>query len=205
MSTATIQLDEASHTYSLYGKPFVSVSKVIDAVMKKSWEGVPAEVLANAAERGSIVEGYTTEMLRTGYVTPPNTERDDVLARMEGVERWYQTMNPVLIDAQRKVYSEELGVAGTLDYLLRIGNGICVGRWLVDMKCTAQAEKSWILQLGAYLDLLGEEVDGAAVLHINPSFAKGFIFRAYEVEAAKRQWRTALNWYRTLQELKAEA
>lgn len=195
-------LDELSHRYVLEGKLLVSVSRVIDAVMRKSWEGVDPAVIENAAERGRRVEKWSTEMFRTGAVLPEGEDRADVLERLEAVESWYVQHAPVLIDAQRMVWSTQDEVAGMIDYVLKFRNQ---KRYIVDMKCTAQAEATWPIQLGGYSSLSEEKPDGVAVLHINPKFAKGYIWREYDPALVEGQWKAALRWYRVLQQLKAEA
>jgi hypothetical protein len=172
------------------------VSKVLDAVIKKSFEGVDPEILRNAAERGTLTEKYATEWLSTGGVIVPGDERDDVNQRLECFERWYDRKKPKLIQAQQLVWSDE--VAGMLDFILEIDGQ----RWLVDMKCTARPEASWALQVGAYASLSQHE-GPSAVLHINPTYADGYKWREYQTETIKRQWASAYNWYKTLAELKS--
>ncbi len=196
MSSVAPVLDVEKHTYSLNGQPLVSVSRVIDTLMKKSWDGVDPEILRNAAERGQLVERYATEWLQTGGVVVPAGERNDVEERLYCFGRFYLKFKPRLIRFQERVWDAEDGVAGTLDFVLDIG-GV---DWLVDLKCTASFESTWALQAGAYCDLARH--DGpCAVLHINPKFKNGYMWRVYDTAMVKRQWRAALEWYKVLQEL----
>ncbi len=199
----SLVLDAETHTYS-DGTPrkWVSVSRVIDAVMKKSFEGVSPEVLENAAERGRRTEDYCTEILKTGGCSMPGTERRDVEERVTAFYDWYSQVKPIFIDAQRIVSNESDGVAGCADFLVRMPDThrVC----LPDLKCTASVEKTWALQLGAYMTYCPEAQD-CAILHLNPKFVKGWIWRAYDPLIVKSQWASALNWFKTLQSLKAEA
>ena len=195
-----ISLDAATHTYSDgTDRKWVSVSKVIDAVMKKSFEGVDPDVLANAAERGIRVERYATEILTTGGCSLPVGERKDVSDRVEAFYDWYQKTSPLLLAAQEIVSSEADGVAGSLDFLLSVSER----RTLTDLKCTASPEKSWALQVGAYATYCPQAQD-CGILHLNPKYKNGWIWRPYDPLIVKSQWASALNWYRTLQSLKAE-
>ncbi len=202
MSAVAPVLDHAKHIYTIDGKPLISVSKVIDTVIRKSWEGVDPEVLRNAAERGMLTEKYATEWMQDGggVIVPPElvNERPDVMLRLEGFGRWYDRTKPTLLRAQQLVWSESDGVAGTLDFILWINRQ----NWLVDMKCTARPEASWALQVGAYATL-SDHHGPCAVLHIKPDYPDGYKWRQYDTETVKRQWRSAFQWYKTLAELKA--
>lgn len=198
-----VRFDEKEHSYStIDGTPLIAVSRVIDAVMKKSWDGVDPEVVANAAERGQRTEDYATAIMETGCVRIPVGERQDVAERVKIFWSWYELHQPKLLEKQVIVWSERDGVAGKLDWILELPE-VQSPRWLVDCKCTSQPEKAWILQIGAYLSYYPTYCARSAVLHINPSFAKGYIWREYNVQQAMDQWKTALNWYRTLQNLGA--
>ncbi len=197
---STPVLDQLSHRYTLEGKPLVSVSKVIYSLIKKSFEGVDEAVLKNAAERGILVEKYATEWLQTGGVETPADERLDVLDRLECFGRWRDAVEPTMIEAQRLVWSDD--AAGMLDFVLSIAGK----RYIVDLKCTAQPEATWILQVGAYLKMHPDtSIDGGAVLHINPKYKQGYIWREYAKADAIAKWSAALEWYRILTQLKAEA
>lgn len=199
MSATAPTFDPISHSYAIGGKPLIAVSRVIDAVLKKSFDGVDPAVLANAAERGQRTEDYCTTILETGRVEIPAGERQDVIERVRCFWKFYQNNKPTLVSKQVMVWSEEDGIAGKLDWILRIGPDIC----LTDCKCTSQVEKAWALQIGAYALYFPGLLDLAAVLHINPSFAQGYLWREYRPRTVIEQWKSALNWYRTLQQLNA--
>lgn len=203
MSATAPVFEPQGHIYTLNGKPLVSVNRVIDAVMKKSWSDLPPErmwMVKDAAERGQRTEDYNTEILETGSVTIPAGERQDVIERVEIFWKWYSHHKPILMQKQVMVWSETAGVAGKLDWVLFFDTG---KHWLVDCKCTSQAEKGWALQLGAYAEYYGGHIDACAVLHINPAFAQGYIWREYSRDVVIEQWYSALNWYKTLQQLNA--
>ncbi len=201
MSAPQPILEHSSHVYTLDGRPLVSVTRVIDALIKKSFDGVSPETLKNAADRGLLVEQYATELMRNGFVNTVS-ERDDVNDRMDCFERWWFNAKPKLLVAQKMVFSEIDGTAGTLDWVLTIG----AKTYIVDCKCTAQPERTWILQLGAYYTMLpAPEIDRVAILHINPKYSDGYIWREYDPELAAMHWQRGLAWYNSLQILKAEA
>jgi len=194
-------LDPLTHQYRLLdGEPLTSVSAVVNALIRKSFDGVNPAILKNAAERGMLLEEYATDLLRDGYVTTRPNERADVIERLEGFERWWMFAKPTFIDAQRMVFSEIDKTAGTEDWLLKLEGKY----YIVDCKCTAQAERAWILQLGGYLTMDTLPIDGAAVLHVNPKYRQGYKWLEYDPEEAMMHWQRGLAWYRSLQMLRAE-
>lgn len=194
-----ITLDEATHTYSDgTGAKLISVSSVLKRVLVKSWADVDPAVIENARERGVRVERYATEILRDGGCTIDHDERQDVQDRVAGFYAWYEATKPVFIDTQIRVSAD--GVAGTLDFVLNINAMIHI----VDLKCTASPEADWPIQVGSYSEMYPQCHTGTAVLHINPKFAKGYIWRPYDPETVRGQWRAALAWYRVLEALKVK-
>jgi hypothetical protein len=115
---------------------------------------------------------------------------------VEAFYSWYLEKKPVLIEAQKAVTDGE--ICGKLDYVVSIEeSGITI-----DLKCTANAEKSWPLQLGGYSALY--PTDQCGVLHLNPKFAKGWIWRPYDPMIARSQWRAAYEWYKCLKSMKID-
>lgn len=197
-----IEFNPEDHSYRDGERRFISVTKLISTVIRKDIDGVDPAVLANAAERGIRTEAYATEILSTGSTTIAAGERQDVVDRVECFYRWYEQEKPELIAAQQVVSDEGNGIAGQLDYLLRFGHAF-VG--LVDMKCTANPEASWRLQVGAYSSMTRNTHDKCGVLHVNPKYAKGWIWREYDPLIVRHQWASAVQWWKVLGSLKAEA
>ncbi len=195
-------LDPVSHEYSDgTERKWTSVTRLISTVIRKDIDGVDPAVLANAAERGIRTEAYATEILRTGSCTIAEGERQDVVDRVECFWRWYEIEKPQLIAAQIIVKDEINLIAGQLDFTLLWRDR----RVLVDMKCTANPEASWRLQCGAYDSMSEEKHDEVGVLHVNPKYAKGYIWRPYDPMIVRSQWNAAVQWSKVLQTLKAEA
>ncbi len=191
------------HIYRDGDRTYTSVSKVISTVIRKDIEGVDPAVLANAAERGIRTEQYATEILRNGWChVPAATERQDVQDRVACFYSWYEEAGkPELLATQEIVSDEANGIAGMLDWRI-LWNG---RRVLVDGKCTANPEPSWRLQVGGYEEMSAEKSDACGVLHINPKYAKGWIWREYDPFIVRSQWRAAVEWWKVLRSLKAEA
>ncbi len=195
-----IQFNAEDHSYRDGDREYISVTKLISTVIRKDIDGVDPAVLANAAERGIRTEAYATEILKTGGCAVMPGERQDVLDRVECFYRWYEQEKPELLGAQEVVHDETNGIAGMLDFRLRMGGH----SHIVDMKCTANPESSWRLQVGAYSEMSGHH-EYCGVLHVNPKYAKGWIWREYDSFIVRSQWRAAVEWWKVLKSLKAEA
>ncbi len=196
-----IQFNAEDHSYRDGDREYISVTKLISTVIRKDIDGVDPAVLANAAERGIRTEAYATEILKTGGCAVMPGERQDVLDRVECFYRWYEDVKPEFIAAQKIVHDDTNGIAGQLDFWLGLGGK----SWLVDMKCTANPEASWRLQVGGYAEMCGNHADVVGVLHVNPKYAKGWIWREYDSFIVRSQWRAAVEWWKVLKSLKAEA
>lgn len=199
----SIVFDPIEHKYSDGAKEYISVTKLISTVIRKDIDGVDPAVLANAAERGIRTEAHATEILKTGYCTMTG-ERDDVIERVKCFYHFYEQEKPELLGYQEIVKDDVNGIAGQLDFRLQWGGK----RVLVDMKATANPEASWRLQVGGYEEMYAEMFepnDAVGVLHINPKFAKGWIWREYDPFIVRSQWRAAVEWWKVLKSLKAEA
>jgi hypothetical protein len=199
----TLRLCAACHRYWMDGRELVSVSRVIEAVYpKKSFDGADPAVIENARERGSRVDAYMSEYLRTGNVTTAEDERPDVRERLDILIGWFDVnIGAVHVDCQQIV--TDGNVAGMPDFGFT-WNGV---RRLIDLKCTSAPEKAWALQLGAYATLAettepGYSVGVCEVLHISPKrYKSGVKLIQYDPMIVRRQWRDAVAWYRTMQEL----
>jgi hypothetical protein len=205
-------LDEATHLYRDLDDPereYVSVSGVIRRIgLAKSWTSVAddpkaARAIEFARERGKAVEGVLNALLRgeepvvdvPAWISDYNggeTLRESVERFLPGAWNWLDTDRPAFLAAQEIVADPEAGIAGTLD--LRLDG------WVVDVKCTAKEELDWKIQVGAYRGMsVGEP--NTAILHLNPKFRRGYIWRAYDADRCGWIWTTAREaWVRSLTE-----
>lgn len=188
------------HRYWRNGVEYTSVSRVISAVYpKKSWDGVDPSVIANARERGERVDKYLTTYIETGSVTPDEIERVDVRERLDCViEYWNKHLLGLPFKAKQIVYSDKWKIAGETDFLCMADGGI-----VIDLKNTAQIERSYALQVGAYRSLASVELGG--ILHVNPRVYKregGCRFVMTPAECVE-WWENAVRWWQSLQAMEA--
>jgi hypothetical protein len=93
------------------------------------------------------------------------------------------------------VYSDADGIAGTFD----LGTDDKV----IDLKCVSQLQPNYPLQVGGYLcmDTQSFPIRDGAILHVGKDKVK---LVAYDTKKIKRQWKAAIEWYRTMKELNGQ-
>jgi hypothetical protein len=194
-----LALDPSGEFYTDGETRLVRVSRIIDDLLPRDLSHIPPDLLAAAAQRGIEVERHTLALLRDGRLEIRDGEVDaDVVERLRGVAAWIGEKRPALVDHSAMVRG--LDYAGTADFIIDMAcpeTGM-PQRWVVDMKCTSQADAlRWTLQVGAYATAHSEEGLACAVLHVNPKFAKGYMWREYPT--AVSDWNAALAWWRVKQ------
>lgn len=155
-------------------------------------KGLPWEKRDRSADAGSSVHAAIAAEI-TGIEAPhwPTS----VAGQHEQYERFKAAYQPEWIVSETTVYSRRYGVAGTLDFIARIGGRVLLG----DVKTGENVYEESSLQLAAYrfaewMDL-GDgiehplpAIDGCAVLHIRPKS-----YRLIEVEAGQATYQSFLH------------
>ena len=178
------------------GATYHRVTDVIRGVFPSNYDGVDEAVLENAARRGREVEALCYEYAVHGSVEGECSE--DAVPRLEAFDRFWTKYRPEYISHQQTNHRED--IAGTLDLLLAIDGKLTI----VDLKCMAQTDKKWPVQLGAYA-WMTSDVEAVAVLHLTPSLNKaGFKLRDYDLVQARRWWNATLDFWRMKQEIDAQ-
>lgn len=159
----TLAFDKANHAYTFDGKPVVNVTRICGLL--NSYAGIPADVLARAADRGDAVH-YATELYDQDDLDI-ETMPDEVTGYVCAWMRFRAETGFKPTHIEQRVYSERYRYAGTLD---RAGTfeslkGVKAGEaCLVDIKATASLMPAVGPQTAAYAQAL-EESAGLRVKH----------------------------------------
>lgn len=197
-----IRFCKPCHRYWIDTRELTSVSAVIDRIFKKkSWsdaaekDPVTAFNVLNARERGERIDKYLERFVITGELDIDEDERADVVQRLDMIIPWWNSHMPedAVITPQKVVYSEEDGVAGTMDFLIDDGEG---GGTVMDLKNTYSPEKAWALQVGAYMTYA--DAGQGSVLHVTKD--RIFLIK-YDPSACIRIWEQAMDWWKAIQEI----
>lgn len=137
-----IELDEATHTYTVDGVVFPSVTQVLDPL--NSFDRVPAHRLAFARKRGRAVH------LATQYFDEGDLDLDTLdpilVPYVQAWERYLDESGFEVHAIEQKVHCPTWGYAGMLDRAGKINGDRCV----IDIKVTADLSPITALQTAAY-------------------------------------------------------
>jgi hypothetical protein len=172
------------HAYRVKGNYVLSTSDVLSLNGLCLFEGVPAETIAAASERGRMVH-EVIQCIEEKVKLPGRTK--EAQERVVAYLRWkekvgFEVCGPLERSLVYEHHATNMLIGGTPDMIGRIGNEI----WVVDLKtCFRQSGKAkmmkvfeWRLQTQSYLEALQEDEElwkrlgkvqmQRAVLHLHP-------------------------------------
>lgn len=175
------------HIYESNGKKLPSVTTIVHAIGNEAitkwsnWLGFKhikyEDELNRSANFGTLVHSHLQS------IVDPSAENLEVLEPANSVEKmdldisltYFRNLIRLYdfqtVFTEKTVVSEELGYAGTLDWLAYM-NGYLM---LNDFKTSKQPRFGMMLQLGGYYNLLktiGYDPDGASIITVNTNGAK---------------------------------
>lgn len=134
--------DPQTHTYTLDGKPLISVTQLMEKHgLSPNYNGVDEEVLKASAERGTLIHKEIEDYIKKGEIG-----FTDECAQFVS----YVRENKVDIRGSEFTFNNDL-VAGTCDLIINSRKGYLI---VADIKTTSTLHKdsvAWQLSLYAYL------------------------------------------------------
>ena len=159
---SALDFDEKSHTYKLNGVALPSVTTIMKPLSDNKYSTVRADVLQNAASKGSIVHNAIENYLKFGIEDISEEHKPYYLAFLE----FLSDKQPTILVTESKVYHKFLRYAGTVDLICIIDGEV----YLIDYKTTAVLlEMLTRVQLEAYAKAIEShdfKVDKKAILHL---------------------------------------
>lgn len=142
------RFDDASHTYWLGDRVLPSVTQVIGPLT--DWSQVPPDVLERKRRFGTAVH-KACELDDLGQLDEGGTH-PEVMARVRAWRAYLAASHArvTAVEAELRNHHPRLGFAGTPDRLVEIDGE----SWLVDIKSSDLASRSWGVQLAGYQLLL---------------------------------------------------
>lgn len=142
-----LEFQDGPHIYLLDGEQIPSVSKVMEPLDKAKYERVDEVTLARAANRGTIVHNSIENYIKFGFVDIPG----DYRGYMNAFSDWWNTIKPVVVGSEIRMYHKLMRYAGTCDLLCYIDEDLT----LIDFKTTYSIDhKTCGVQLEAYAQAL---------------------------------------------------
>lgn len=148
--------DQGRHVYELDGRPLVSVTQALKVL--GGYENVPAHVLERKRQLGEAVD--LAIQLDVAGTLDEDSISPEIEPYFSGWRSFMQHFGYWEVRTQVRGYSERYRYAGTADLLMPIKEHLSV----IDVKCTAQIEKSFGPQTAAYQEILG--TDDRYILHL---------------------------------------
>ena len=160
--TSVLDFDEKTHTYRLDGLVIPSVTTVMKLLSAFEYDGVRADVLANAANRGSAVHHAIENYINFGIEDISEEYKPYFLAFL----KFLSDKQPNILAVEEKVYHRFLRYAGTVDLICEINGEV----YLIDFKTTAvMMRRLTEVQLEAYKQAVqshGFKIDKKAIVHL---------------------------------------
>ena len=156
MSTVTLPVPDLDfqderHVYFHRGYQIPSVTQVMEPMSLMLYAGVPSDVLADAAGRGTAVHLQISNYIKFGVEeTDEETE-----PYFNAYRKFAEDFQPVWLESEYRTHHKLMNYAGTLDLVGFVtpddGNGVDV----VDIKTTAQYHGVMLTtQVSAYAEAL---------------------------------------------------
>lgn len=127
-------------------------------------EHVPADVLKNAAARGTVVHGLCSSLARGAFVPEP---AEDLAGYVESYKLWVAEIVHDFVCIEERFQCPILKFTGQVDMVI-LGKG--GQKYLVDLKTGARPQKTHPVQMAAYEYLLavnGIDVDGVFLVYLH--------------------------------------
>lgn len=170
-----LTFDADSHTYRVGGQVVPSVTQLLEKL--HSFAGVPRDVLAAAAERGTAVH-IACEYHDTGGVDEESID-PAIRGYVAAYLRFLGDVRPKWMAVEQRVFHRPLRYAGTLDRAGQID-----GRpWIVDLKTGATSHPVWGMQTAAYAQAAGM-----------PTANRGTVQLAADGTYRFREWKDPTDW-----------
>jgi hypothetical protein len=146
VTVAAIELDEATHRYTVAGMRWPGVTEILRPLA--NFEGIPPDVLAAKADLGRRVH-FACQLDDEKDLDPFSVEHD-VLPYLEAWRRFLQETRAVVIKNEQRVANTIHRYAGTLDNVIALDGW----PWLVDKKTSIATPRTAGPQTAAYLRAL---------------------------------------------------
>lgn len=138
---------EEPHSYSLRGKEYPSVTRIINGRLGDPFADVPPDRLEFAQGRGNAV--HMAAKLLTDGELDWNTVDPRIEGYVRAVERFHYEKKGKIVYTEKRMVSPELGYAGTPDLVMFLDGR----RSLIDYKTGQQMTARMQLQTAAYAKL----------------------------------------------------
>lgn len=130
---------------------------------------VEKTILMRAAERGTAVHGLCASIAKGDWV--PDSLIDPALAGyVRSFKLWHKDIIEGYHVIEKRYSNPSLGYTGQVDFVVKLKKS---GNFLVDLKTSASPQKTYPVQMAAYMNLIahcrdnGLKVQGAIIVYLD--------------------------------------
>ena len=146
-----LEFEPVEHVYTLNGIRLPSVTQLMKPMSMLIYDGIPAEAMAIAADRGTRAHAQVSNFVRYGLLETD----EDTEPYLEAFERFEAEKHPAWIASEYRVYHKLMRYAGTIDLIGFVEPNDGSGVDVVDIKTTKNFhEVSIATQVSAYAEAL---------------------------------------------------
>lgn len=124
------------------------VSEIIGKQNIDEMRSIPVEILANASIRGTKVHNYCTAHAKKLWI--PDIE-EEYKPYVNSFINWYDENVSELLYSNERLYDDSLCFTGEFDIIVLLKESGKIA--MIDLKTSANASRSWPIQLAAYKHL----------------------------------------------------
>lgn len=146
-----IDFEQEQHLYTLHGFRIPSVTQIMEPLSLMLYNGIPLDVLNEAADRGSRAHEQISNYVKYG-VEEPDEDTEPYFEAFKKFEREYK---PAWVESEYRTYHKILRYAGTIDLIGYIEPDDGTGVDVIDLKCTSVYHPVMLAtQLSGYCEAL---------------------------------------------------
>lgn len=148
------------------------VSAIIGKQTEREMRAIPIETLSNAAIRGTKIHAYCSAYLKGLWI--PEVEQE-YLPYLNAFIGWADENVEKTLHQNKRLYDDKLRFSGEFDCIVLLKDS--KKTVMIDIKTSANASKSWPVQLAAYQHLCtlnGYEVETVYNIHLKKTKAAIF-------------------------------
>jgi len=146
-----IEFEPVEHVYTLSGIRLPSVTQLMKPYSMIIYEGIPAEVMQIAADRGTRAHAQVSNYVRFGLLETD----EDTEPYLAAFEQFEAEKHPAWLASEYRVYHKFMRYAGTVDLIGFVKPDDGTGVDVVDIKTTKNFhENSIAIQVSGYAEAL---------------------------------------------------
>jgi hypothetical protein len=151
LAQSPVVFESQGHIYTLNGQRLPSVTQIMTPMSMMLYAGIPGDILAAAADRGTRAHEQVSNFVRFGLLETD----DDTAPYLAAYMAFAEAYSPHWLESEYRIHHRTLMYAGTLDLIGYIEPDDGTGVDVVDIKTTREFHPVMLkTQLAGYAEAL---------------------------------------------------